>query len=285
MLWIVILGFNGLLLTVGGVALGVYAWRNMDRASQLKCPLSRIGKLKPGYRKIRGKVAALGEPLLSPVSKKECVYCRLRVVEDKTTYHGRPDLPGGGLSAFFLFGIIGMFLYRVYDVGVSDTSASHSRRFLLDEEFDVLPIVEDDTGGVEVDLHRATVFAKEKVRIVSDDNHPPPSQPEKLLREEYDIDTVDDRGNFRRLNFIEEVLLVGTKVTVAGPVEELKSGDLRFQKRDDPVLVIEAGVEKEIQAARSRAIGCIIGSSCAIGVGLCCLLGAFFLIVRSFVVR
>ncbi|HZV07113.1 MAG TPA: GIDE domain-containing protein [Gemmataceae bacterium] len=281
MIWIVFLGFLSLLLLAGGVALGLYGWHNSRRASQLECPLSRIGKLKPGFRKIRGTVAAVGTPLNSPVSNKACVYYRLRVYEDKKTYKEKPTLPAGVFTAFFLFGALGALLYRTYEVGADDTRAEHSRRSLLDEESDVLSLVEDDTGGVEVDLRRATILSKEKARIVTDINHPPPSHLEELLREEYDIDTVDRRGGFKTLHFIEDVLLVGAKVIVVGPVEQLKSGDLRFEKGDAPFLVCERNMSKEIKAARSGALGCIIGSASSLAVGLCCLLGFIFLVASA----
>lgn len=275
MIWFVLLGFFSLMLLAGGVVLGLYAQRNLRTASLLGCPASRIGKLRPGFRKVRGKIAALGKPLRSPVDNKECVYYRLHVKEERKTF--RISLSELNQPLFR-----GSILADAREAWNTESNRSvHSWRTLLDETYDAPLAIEDDTGSVEVDLHGATVFTKEKKQIVSGGNHPPPSKLEELLREKHGIQTVDDRGFFKTLYFAEEVLPVGAKVMVAGTVEELESGELCFQKSSDLFVVSEGDVAKQRQSARSAAMGFAAGAGGAMILGLGCLLGAIVLIMRA----
>jgi hypothetical protein len=215
------------------------------------------------------------------MTNQECVYYRLRVYEDKKKVTGGPNFPGGFFTGFILFGYCGALWDRAYEVGADDSRTVYSRRSLVDEEDDIPLVIEDDTGLVEVDLRGATILAKDTSRMTSGDNRPPPSHLEELLREEHDIHTVDSRGFFKDLHFIEEVLPIGAKVTVVGPVEELKTGDLCFRKQDALLLVSERGLDKEIEAARGRAFGGFVGAGSALAVGLFFFLSAVFVVVRA----
>ena len=84
------LGFTGLLLVAVGVVLWRFARRYLQMSSLLRRPLSRIGKLRPGFRKVRGKVVPLGEVLRGPLTNKECVYYKFSVEEDRKTYKDSP---------------------------------------------------------------------------------------------------------------------------------------------------------------------------------------------------
>lgn len=285
MFGVVLLGFFALLLLAGGVVLGVWAWRNLQSASQLQHPLSRIGKLQPGFRKIRGKIAAMGRPLQSPLGNRECVYYRLRVYEERRSAKGEMELPGGIIAAYLLFGWTGALLYRSHEVGANESRTTYSQHLLVDEQDEIPLVIEDDTGCVEVDLRGAKVFTKEKTRIASGDDRPPPSHLGEMLAEDYGIPTVDRRGFFKSLHFLEEVLPLGAKVTVVGPIEELRSGDLCFQAKDGPLVVSEQDVVKEGKSARNRGIGLSIGAAAALGGGLGCLLGTLLLLVQTQRVR
>lgn len=284
MFWFGFLGIFGLLLLAGGVILSLYAWRNLQSASRLQCPLSRVAKLQPGLRKTRGKIAALGKPLRSPVAKKECVYYRLRVYEEKKKIKSSVSSASDLLPAFAMGGLLGALLahlYRTHEIDGRDERTTYSRHLLVDKEDNVPLSIEDETGCVEVDLHGATVFTKEKARSASGGDHPPPPHLEELLREEHDLHTVDRRGFFKMLHFVEELLPVGTKATVAGTLEELRSGDLCFQANGGPLVVSAGDVTKEGRSARNRAIGLTIGAASSLGVGLSCLVGAFLLLGRA----
>lgn len=286
MIGIILLGFFGLILLAGGAVLGLYAWRNQRTASLLGRPLSRVGKLRPGYRRIRGKVAALGKPLQSPATNKACVYYRLRVYEDRRTWVPTSTVSGGLTTAgFLMIGGAGGTLYAVSRLLFypTDDTAVQTRHVLLDKEVSIPLAVEDDTASVEVDLRGATIRCKEKSVLATTRLAPvlAVTRLTELLMEEHGIYAVDERGNYKALEFVEEVLLVDAKVTVAGPVEPGKSGELCFRKKDDPLLVIQGDMGKETEDARSQAMGFVIGSTSSLVVGLGCLLGFFFLIVRK----
>jgi hypothetical protein len=272
--------FLGILLVMGGVVLGLYGWRNLRAALLLGRPRSRVANLRPGLCKVRGKIVPLGKILRSPVTNQPCVYYRLRVTEDRAVPRSDFESESGIRIARLIGGFTGVFLFKTAVAIEESNSSSHS---LLNESDNIPLLIEDDTGLVEVDLRRATIFAKKKSCLDTNFSHQilALSRLTDKLREEYGIHTVDERGRFKTLHFMEEVLLVGAKVTVVGPVAQLKSGDFCFQQKGDPLLVSEREVGKESQEARSRAIGFIAGSTAALAVGLGCLLSAFVFVVRA----
>jgi hypothetical protein len=272
--------FFGILLVMGGVVLGLYGWRNLRAASLLGRPLSRVANLQPGLRKVRGRIVSIGEPLRSPVTNQPCVYYRLRVTEDRPMPRSDFESESGIGIADLIDDFTSVSLFKT---AVAIEERNSSSRSLLNESDNIPLLIEDDTGSVEVDLRGATVFAKKKSSLDTNFSYPvlALSRLTDKLREEYGIHTVDERGFFKTLHFTEEILLVGAKVTVVGPVAQLKSGDFGFQQKGDPLLVSEREVGKESQEARSRAIGFIAGSTAALAVGLGCLLSAFVFVVRA----
>ena len=281
MFWGLYLGFFGLFLLAVGIVLGLSARRNQQSASHLQRPLHRIARLEPGVRKTRGKIVALGKSLQSPVTKKECVYYRLRIYEEKKRYKRDLNFLEAFLPRCSLYGPLGDVFDETLEEPLHEERAIYSRHLLLEEVHNVPLVIEDDTDSVEVDLDGATVITKEKNQFSSGDDRPPPSGLDDLLREECNFSVVDQRGFFKRLYFVEEVLPLGAKVTVVGPVESLKSGDLCFQSNNGLLLVGERDVAKEGQSARNRALGFTIGAAATLGMGLGCLLGAFFLMTQT----
>ena len=276
------LGLLGFLLLAGGVVLGLFAWRNLRAASLLGRPLSHIGKLRPGLRRVRGRVVPLDDVLHSPVTNKECVYYRLRVYEERKSWKSG-SVFSGPVVAGAAFGVLGVLIHTAMEA--REDEAVHSWHPLFDEAVDVPFLIEDDTGSVEVELKRADVIVKEKSRIASDMNRSPPARLREMLQEEYGIPIVDERGRFRTLHFVEEALLVGAKVTVLGTVEPVENGELCFQKRGDLFLVSERDVGKAGRSARSRAIGFASGAGGALAVALLLLFTAFVLAVRALFVH
>ena len=270
--------------------LGYYAWRNFQASSLVTRPLSRAAKLRPGFRKMRGKVASIGKPLLSPVTNKPCVYYRLRVYEEKKSWSSTADVGvggaavAGGLLFGALGGAVGALLYQAStNTGrMGGDKVNRSWHPILDDDVSIPLVVEDETGTVEVDLRGATIIPKEKARLMSDMLHPAPTSLTDLLLDEYEIHSVDRAGRVRTLHYVEEALLVGAKVTVVGAVDTLKNGDFCFQRKGDTLLVSERDLSKEGRAARGRAIGFSAGAGAALAVGLGMLSGAIILIVRVF---
>ncbi|MHB1423990.1 MAG: GIDE domain-containing protein [Gemmataceae bacterium] len=276
-----LLGFIGLIALAGGTVLAILAWNNLRAASQLGRPLSRIGKLKPGFRKVRGTIAAADVTLRSPVANKECVYYRLRVYEEKKQWSS-PNvswIPGGSLTFFALGGFGGVFVYRFLEA--MEGKADYSWRPLIDDDDWVPLMIEDDTGRVEVDLDGAAVITKDKSRIIADMDHHLPTKLDDLLVEEYELDTVDDRGKFRALHLIEDVLPVGAKATVLGSVEPEEDGALCFQKIGNPLLVSEGDFSKQAQKSRSLAMGYCLGAGFTLAVALFCLVVALVIVVMA----
>ena len=272
-----LLGCLVLVLVGGGAVLGFFGWRNFQTASRVGCPRSRVAKLRPGFRKVRGKIAPLGKPLFSPVTNQPCVYYRLRVYEDQSKSKS-PASDDGVLMARAVGGVTGAIAYKVTTAMMEDMTAW---QLLLDEALSIPLMVEDDTGTVEVDLRGATVIPKEKSRIASGLNRPIPTKLTDLLREEYGIHMVTERGWVKTMNFVEEALLVGSKVTVVGTVEPLRSGTPCFQKKGDTFLVSERDMEKEGRKARSRAIGFFVGAGSAAAAALVVLLAAGLFVVLA----
>jgi hypothetical protein len=270
----------GMTLVGGGALLGYFAWRDYQTVSRIGCPRSRVAKLRPGLRKVRGQVAPLGEPLHSPVTDRPCVYYRLRVYEDRSGSRS-PASDDGVLMARVMGGAAGVLAYKATTAIAEDMDSWH---LLLDEAVSIPLVVEDDTGEVEVDLRGATVLIREKSCIASNPNRMIPTKLSELLREEYDIHMVTERGWIKTMNFVEEALLVGAKVTVVGTVEPFLPGAPRFRKKGDTFLVSERDMEKEGRKARSRAIGLAVGGGSAVAVGLVLLLMACIVVVRALLV-
>jgi hypothetical protein len=278
----ILLGLFALLLVGGSVLLSLFAWRNFQAASLFGRPLSRIARLRPGARKVRGQIVPLDKPLRSPVTDQPCVYYRLRVYEERKEWKGGDGPTGGAFMAGVLGGAAGVVLYEAVRMSERDARAVHSWHPLLDDSLSIPMAVRDDTGEVEVDLRDAAVIPKQKGRIASGEGHPPPSRLTDLLREEHDIHTVDERGWVKTLHFIEEMLPVGAKVTVVGRVESLKSGDLCFQKTEgDAFLVSERDLAKESRAAHGRAMGYAAGAGGSLALALGVLVWATALAVRA----
>lgn len=286
-----ILSLIGLSFVVGGVVLVGIGWYIHRTTSRLTRPLSRIGKLRPGPRKVRGQVADCGKVLRSPMTNQECVYYRLRVYEQDKKWRVTDMLRGGLIPAAGMINL-GFFVYTVNDGFADSMDRANSRAVyswtnLLDEVVSVLFRIEDDTGFVEVDAHRATVNVKTK-SCVTTNTHDPILELSSFtdrLRDEHDIEIVDDRGNFKTLRFVEEVISIGSQVTVLGSVESSKGGALCFDADDESLLVAQGDVAKEGRAARKRAFGLAVGGGSALTVGIACLLGALALYLRALPAR
>jgi hypothetical protein len=282
--------FFSLIFLVGGVVLGGFGWYSHRTAARLTRPLNRIGKLRPGPRKVRGRIAASEEVLNSPVTNQKCVYYRLRVYEERKKWRPTNVLRGSFLSARAFNGIL--FVYSFEDSFASQADqanerAAYSWNNLLDEAVSVPFRIEDETGFVEVDARDASVNAKTKARTSTSMSQPllALSPLTDRLREEHGIEFLDERGQFKTLHFVEEVLLIGANVTVLGSVESNERGELCFRADDDALLVTEGDVVKVGRAARSRAIGLAVGAGIAFIVGVACLFGAFALNLRTWPTR
>lgn len=275
---------------VCAIVLGGVGWHSHRTAAWLTRPLSRIGTLRPGLRKVRGKIAAFEDVLHSPLTNRKCVYYRLRVSEECKKWRPTDVLRGGWRRPNIINGIF--FVYTLDDSFASsqdsgDERAVYSWHDVLDEVESVPFCIEDDTGSVEVEVRGATVSAKTIARMATSMHEPVLALSPLLerLREEHGIEAVDERGQFKTLRFVEEVLSIGADATVLGSVESKKGRALCFHADDDALLVAEGTVAKQGRAARNRAIGFAVGCGIAFIVGAACLCLAFAVNQRTFFTR
>lgn len=279
-----------LVCVVCAIVLGGVGWYSHRTAAWLTRPLSRIGKLRPGPRKVRGKIAACEEVLHSPLTNQKCVYYRLRVYEEGKKSRPTDVLRGVWRGPAAFNGIF--FVYKFESAWASSRDPVNERSVyswhnVLDEVESVPFCIEDDTGAVEVDVRGATVSPKTKTRMATSMHEPvlALSPLTERLREEHGIEAVDERGQFKTLRFEEEVLLLGADATVLGSVESIEGRALCFHVDDDALLVAEGNLAKQGRAARNRAIGFAVGCGLAFLVGVACLCLAFAVNWRTFPTR
>jgi hypothetical protein len=232
----------------------MYAFHTLQRASRLSVGLSRAGKLKPGVRKIRGRVVMLGKSVRSPASRKPCVYYRLRV-EEETKKFLSEDLSHQGsrvLWMWFFFGLFGVIFYRMFRDRDGGTKVIYNWRNLLDDSKCTSLAVEDDTGRARIDLTDAEVAIKDKSQMHSDRTNPFPPEFQDLLWDRYDMTIFDEDERVKVMRAVEEVLKEGSKVTVVGEYAADSGLDLCFQSTKDsgPLLVTEFDTVKESRSTR-----------------------------------
>jgi hypothetical protein len=285
-----ILFLFSLVCVVCAIVLGGVGWYSHRTSAWLMRPLSRISKLRPGLRKVRGKIAACEGVLHSPLTHQNCVYYRLRVYEQ-----GKKSRPTDVLRSVWrgpraLNGVF--FVYRFEDSFASSQDPANERseyswHTVVDQVESVPFCIEDDTGSVEVDVRGATIDTKRKARIITSMHEPVLALAPLIerLREEHGLEAVDERGHFNTLRFEEEVLLLEADATVLGSVESMEGRGLCFHVSDDVLLVAEGNLAKQGRSARNRAIAFAVGCGIAFIAGIACLCLAFAINQRTFPAR
>lgn len=252
-LWVV-----GLVLAGVGVTLAFLAVGRHRRASLLGTPPARAGKVRPGVRKVKGRVVAAGELLTSPVGGRPCVCYRLRVSEERREWRSSPGAPEPDPGRVMLANLLGGSLYRAFrrsDEGVS-TRSLYSWEDVFDETRCIPVVVQDDTGGVEVDLTDAEVVTRNPARILGDLSRPFPVRLGDFLARKHRVFTVDDRGRVKTMRVIEETLEEGARVTVLGTADTDDAGTPFFQAAPGaPLLVSEPDLAERARSARAWATG------------------------------
>jgi hypothetical protein len=256
---LVLFGILGLVLLLVGLLLAWLGILAAKRAYLLDAPLVRAADLQPGFCRVRGRVVAVDEPMRSPVTDRPCVYYRLRVLEEKRKWKKNLSVgrtPVGQIVAMYLGGFLGGMMYRAMtDDETGSSKGRHQLLPVLDAADSIPLVIEDASGRVPVDLRDAEVIAKEKSRIVCDFQHPAPDRLRDLLRKKYRLHTVDDNGKLKTMNFTEDLLPEGVKVTVIGTVEAGPDGAPCFRAASDGLLVSERDVGKQAKSARKAAFG------------------------------
>jgi hypothetical protein len=271
---------------VVAVVLGVVGERNLRRAARLGVSPSRAAKLQPGFRKVKGRIQGGGKPLRSPVTNKPCVYFKFRVDQEQKKWRRRGGTAGAGgwwiyMGYPFMFGFAGVWALR-YMAYVASTRTSQlesstavwSWEKVLEDAHGLNLRVEDETGEVDVDMEGAEVVVKDKALFRSSDRQAPPHHLQEVLHDLYDVWTVNDRGLFKNMNFYEEVLTEGSRVTVVGPVAAREDGTLCFDAGAGPLLVSDGDVGRLARSARMFGVWLSAAAAGSLAFGL----GALFMI-------
>jgi hypothetical protein len=189
--------------------------------------VTSVDKLKPGPAKIKARVRAREELLVSPMGRHPCVYYRFQVRELRQT--GGPH--GGG-------------------------QAWHT---VVDDSRSIDLILEDDSGKAQIDLRDAEVVLKTGKTVNSGTFDDPPESLRQLLQRRYGRSTKGLLFN-KRMSYIETILPDEAKVVVVGEVEPDRDGTPVFRKGDVPLLVGDREDNQLRTPYRRKAIYCWVGA-------------------------
>ncbi len=214
-------GIPFFLLSILGIgALGFLVVRFRKRLSQISdTKLARIGKLREGTRRVKGRILAREELLSSPLEARECVYYRLRVDEQRTVTHGRS-------------------VRTVWHTVIDET-----------ETIDV--VVKDETGEATVSLDQAEVVLRDVKFTFSSILKDPPARLQRHLREKHGRSHKEAWFN-KTMRYTETVLEDNTPVIVVGEVELHKGKKPLFVGGDNPLIVTDKSKDELSGHYRTR---------------------------------
>jgi len=211
------------------------------------------GKLKPGLAKTAGKVVGMEQPLVSPMTRRECVFYEFRVEERRTRIfrqrrHGPPEAD---------------WVTIVHD--------RQSTRFAL----------EDESGEAEIDLDGGEVTMKDVARNNTGMFQSVPPELERVLRNRYGTST---RGLIfdKVLRYTEVVIEEGDRLIALGEARAKKRGKGHVVGKGDKVPLLVSDKRDEEMAnsyARSRnwwTVGAIVPAVLLVPVAIGC---SIFLVV------
>ena len=190
-----------------------------------------VDKLKPGPAKIKARVRAREELLVSPMGRHPCVYYRFQVRELRST--GGPH--GGG-------------------------QAWHT---VVDDSRSIDVILEDDTGEARIDLRDAKVVLKTGKTVNSGTFNDPPENLRQLLQRRYGKSTRGLLFN-KRMQYFETILPDEARVIVVGEVEPDSDGVPELCKGDVPLLVGDREDEQLRTPYHRKAVWLWIGAGFAL---------------------
>jgi hypothetical protein len=221
--------FGLFFVVLGGLAAGLIyvAYRKHRRYKLLGgTRMTAIAALRPGLVKTVGTVVAMEEPLLSPMTQRECVFYEFRVEEERTRVFQRRQR--------------GMPAQKDWVTIVHDRQAT---RFAI----------EDGDAQAEIDLDGGEVTMQDVARTASHVCRSAPPELERVLRRRYGTST---RGLIfnKTLRYTETVIEEGDSLIALGEARP------RMRERRHvigkgakvPLLVSDKG-NKEMAAAYARS--------------------------------
>ena len=191
--------------------------------------LTRVGNLRRGVVKVKGRVVAQESLLTSPLGRRPCVYYRFVVEEMRRT--GGSVRSGGG---------------SYWETVIDDKQG-----------LDVL--IEDETGQVEVRLEEADVELKSEQSQTTGTFDEPPERLRRVLEDRYGRSTRGLLFN-RTLRYTETSLEDGARVVAVGAVEGGRGGVARLASGSVPLMVSDKGAKKLGGPYRRRALYCLVGA-------------------------
>ncbi len=282
--WLALLCPFGLLV-VGVIVSGLLSFlayrsggKKVKPARVVKC---KVAEMRDGVCRVRGRLVAREEPLISPLTDKTCLYFHFKVEQAyeiktwTTRYGGVSALAGGGES----------------------TSEHETWHTIIDDVQRIAVAIEDDTGRAYLDLADAQFDdVTVKKEGVIDTSQAGGLAFEMMLQKRYGESTLVERrsrvsSSFSRrtsrmsqgrelpkATVLEEVIENGLEVVVVGEVETREGRSPRFRPVDHPLIVAAKARRAELPTPTNPAVGLWIAAGAVLGVAVFLALAATFVI-------
>jgi hypothetical protein len=205
-------------------------------------PLSNVGELEEGLGKVRGRVVALQEQIVSPLGKTPCVYYRFLVEEQRSR-----------------------------TVGTGPQGQSHVQMYwhpMVDDKQAVACAIEDRTGQARVDVLKAEMMLRTSTGTQSGLLRDAPPALKRLLQEEYGYSTKGLIFN-KTARYSEHVIADGDELFVVGDVQIQGDGPC-FTKGEHPFVISDRNESGVVSHYKRRLTWCYVGLAATVLVGLLC---------------
>lgn len=196
-----------------------------------------VAALPQGYGKASGRVRALEQQLVSPLSRTDCVFFHFKVEEQHTRTVTSPGPHGRGTTT----------RTETYWVTViTDKQAINCA-------------IEDKTGAAWLDILDAETVLESSGHLHTGLFSNAPKHLERTLQRNYGY---SPQGWFfnKSLRYTEVVLSDGDKVFVIGKVEFTRAGKPKFVQGSDPFIVSDRSETRLVGHYKTRALWCTIGA-------------------------
>jgi hypothetical protein len=236
-------------LGLGGVAIGIilhFLKRYQKHIETIQnTPQTTAGRLEPGLHKVIGTAVALDQPIISPLSQKECVFYHFRVEQLVTSQQGERRNRNG------------------LKKHVTMTSTWQT---VINDKRAVRCGLQDETGMAQVDLLGAEMVLKTDTPKQSNVFNSCPPELQETLKRNYEFSTTGLMLN-KSLRYTEMVIRPGDPIYVLGDVE-VKDGQPTFVKRGSSFIVSDKEEADLIKHYQRHIIGFRVGMGLAAVVAL-----------------